>query len=246
MNQNTSWESAESWYSSCVGEEGHYYHRSLILPSAVRLLKPITSLLDLGCGDGVLARAMSAKVDYLGLDASPSLISRAQSLSRHPFLVADVTEPLPVEKTDFDAACFLLSLQNMEHPDRAIANARKHVKRGGKILLILNHPCFRIPRQSAWGIDPANKLQYRRVNRYMTPMSIPLPVNPSRGEQSAMTISFHRSLSDIFRYLADAKCSVIALEEWCSDKKSEGAKARSEDRARAEFPLFLALLARVE
>jgi hypothetical protein len=33
------------------------------------------------------------------------------------------------------------------------------------------------------------------------------------------------------------------MEEWCSDKKSEGAAARMEDRARKEFPLFLTILA---
>jgi len=33
------------------------------------------------------------------------------------------------------------------------------------------------------------------------------------------------------------------MEEWISDKKSTGAKARMENRSREEFPLFLALLA---
>jgi hypothetical protein len=33
------------------------------------------------------------------------------------------------------------------------------------------------------------------------------------------------------------------MEEWISDKKSEGGRAKIEDKARAEFPLFLAIKA---
>jgi hypothetical protein len=34
------------------------------------------------------------------------------------------------------------------------------------------------------------------------------------------------------------------IEEWVSDKKSEGGKAAMEDKARAEFPLFMAIAAK--
>jgi len=42
------------------------------------------------------------------------------------------------------------------------------------LVIVLNHPCFRIPRQSGWGIDEKNKLQFRKVIKYMSPMEIPL------------------------------------------------------------------------
>jgi hypothetical protein len=45
-------------------------------------------------------------------------------------------------------------------------------------------------------------------------------------------------------YLRNAHFSLIDLEEWCSNKKSTGPKAKMEDRARQEIPLFLALLAK--
>jgi hypothetical protein len=37
------------------------------------------------------------------------------------------------------------------------------------MVLLLTHPCFRVPRQSGWGWDEQRKLQYRRVDRYLTP-----------------------------------------------------------------------------
>lgn len=243
----TSWENSEEWYNRCVGEKGHYYHEAFILKGALRLLdlKPGSSLLDLGCGQGVLERHLPKTVKYLGVDSSKSLIAAAQKMSSRDFLVADVCAPLPINDQKFDSACFILSLQNMEHPELAIAQASQHLNPGGKLLLILNHPCFRIPRQSNWGVDEQMHLQYRRMNVYMSPQKIPIQTTPSKGEKSATTYSFHYPLSFYVSALSKNNLHVICLEEWCSDKKSEGGRAKMEDKARKEFPLFLTILAKL-
>lgn len=239
-----SWDSSKEWYSSCVGEKGHYYHQSVVLPNSIRLLGKVTSLIDLGCGQGVLARQLPSDVEYVGVDQSKELISEAKRMSKDKtFIVADVCENFPLEKTDFDGGCFMLSLQNMEQGEKAIANAAKHMKKMGKLLIVLNHPCFRIPRQSDWGFDEKMQLQYRRMNGYLSAQKIPIQTNPGKGSASASTMSYHHSLSDYFMWLNKAGFAVAKMEEWISDKKSEGARAKIEDRARKEFPLFLALLA---
>jgi SAM-dependent methyltransferase len=250
---DTSWENVEHWYSSCVGEKGHYYHQSLILPGALRLLgiseKSRLSILDLGCGQGVLARALPNQMTYYGIDASSSLINQAKKLSKHPnthFFNADATQQLPIEKKDFDCACFVLSLQNIEHPQQAIQQARLHLRKEGRLLIVLNHPCFRIPRQSSWQIDEASKIQYRRINRYKSAMKIPIQMHPGKNTCESTTFSFHHPLCDYVKYLTENQFAIIGLEEWCSDKRSEGTKAKMEDRAREEIPLFLALVARAE
>ncbi|MDP1608032.1 MAG: class I SAM-dependent methyltransferase [Chlamydiales bacterium] len=247
---NTSWEQAEPWYNSCVGEKGHYYHQSLIIPSSLRMLgiseKSTGSLLDLGCGQGVLARHLPKGIDYVGIDASASLIRNAVKETKGPhrkFLTADVTEPLSLPKKDFDRAIFILSLQNMEDAKKALANASEHMKKKGELLLVLNHPCFRIPRQSDWGVDEKAHLQYRRMNVYMSPLKIPIQTHPGQGKQSTNTYSFHHPLSYYVSLLAEESLFISGMEEWCSDKQSEGGRARIENRARKEFPLFLALKA---
>lgn len=239
------WDSSENWYASLVGEKGHYYHQSIVLPNALRLLACKHSLLDMGCGSGVLARHLPEGIEYVGIDSSIELIQTAKKTTPNKiFLVADAATALPVEKKDFACACFILSLQNMAHGMQAVENAASHVKPGGKILLVLNHPCFRIPRQSGWEVDEQMKLQYRRMNVYMTPQKIPILTAPSKKENSPQTTSFHHSLSDYATWLKGAKCVITEIEEWCSDKTSTGAKAKMENRARKEFPLFLAILAR--
>jgi SAM-dependent methyltransferase len=244
MTQNTSWEKSGKWYAKSVGQEGQYFHQHVILPNALRLLnlKPGNSLLDLACGQGVLARSIPPNIGYLGLDISPTLIKEAQKLSRHHFQVADIGKPLPPPPNKFSHAAIILALQNIDSPNSVIQNAANYLNPGGYLLLVLNHPCFRIPRQSSWGIDTQNKLEYRRINRYLSPLKIPVTTHPGI-QNSPVTWSFHNPLSFYTKTLTAANFVITGLEEWASDKESVGHAARMENRARSEFPLFLALLA---
>ena len=239
----TSWESSHKWYDCLVGEKGHYYHEHIVLPRSLKLLdlKTGDSLLDLGCGQGVLSRRLPSDIDYTGIDASPSLIKEAKKRSQKPFHIGDITEPLNFR--NFSHAALILVLQNLEHPEKALENASRALKPGGKLLLVLNHPCFRIPRQSSWGIDEMKKLQYRRLDLYMSSLKIPIQTHPGSGEKSPTTWSFHHRLSFFTEALAKAGFVIKKMEEWISDKKSSGPKARMENRSREEFPLFLAILA---
>jgi ubiquinone/menaquinone biosynthesis C-methylase UbiE len=242
----TSWDSPDRWYDKLVGEKGHHYHQTIIFPNLFKILgsEKIDSWLDLGCGNGVLARHLPKTVEYIGIDAAKDLLTQAKEASPKTanFFLGDAAKKLPLEKTDFSHASFILSLQNMEDGRAAISSASKHLRSGGKIILVLNHPSFRIPRQSEWGYDEKTKTQYRRINAYMSPLKIPISMQPGK-KTSFTTYSFHRPLSTYTHWLKDASLHILSIEEWCSDKKSEGGRAKSEDRARLEFPLFLALIA---
>jgi len=247
--KSTSWESVSSWYDKAVGKTGHYYHENVILPNLSRLLdssKECPSLLDLACGEGILSRHLPKQFEYTGVDISPSLLSCAKkkaSKKNHAFVLSDITKPLKIQKTDFDFCTIVLALQNLEHPLNAFQNAYKHLIPGGKLVLVLNHPYFRIPRQSSWGIDEERQIQYRRVDRYYQPMVIPIQSNPSKGKDSETTLSFHYPLSSLTLWLHKAGFAIEWMEEWCSDKRSTGKHAKREDRSRMEIPLFLTIKA---
>ncbi len=243
---DTSWESSHKWYDSIVGEKGHYYHEHIVLPNTLRLLnlKKGDSLLDLGCGQGVLARALSAEVRYVGVDAAPSLIQYAKAKSKHPFYIADITLPLQIKEAPFSHAAMVLVVQNLEQSDKAFENAAHFLHPQGTFVIVMNHPCFRIPRQSSWGVDAPKKLQYRRIDLYMSSLKIPIQTHPGKEEKSATTWSFHHPLSYYFQKLSHAGFKIETLEEWTSDKKSTGGKSAMENRSRKEFPLFLTLLCR--
>lgn len=248
--ETTSWEKVKDWYDAAVGQTGLYYHQHLILPELLKRWKlqnlEELSVLDLGCGQGILARHLPDQVHYLGVDVSTSLIKTAKqygSHQKHSYLVADATKPLKLPRKDFTHAAILLALQNFENPKGAIENAARHLRPGGVLSLVINHPYFRIPRQSSWGVDESKKLQYRRVDSYMSCLKVPIQTHPGQrvGER---TLSFHWPLSLLSNWLESMGFAVECIDEWCSDKKSVGIKAKMENRARAEFPLFMALHSR--
>src|SRR3989338_5786174 len=101
-----SWEKASGWYNSLVQKKGHYYHEHVVLPGVLKMmnLKPGDRLLDLGCGNGVLARQIPKGVGYTGIDISASLVAAAKQQDQnkeHMFVVADATKQLPVKEQDF-------------------------------------------------------------------------------------------------------------------------------------------------
>src|SRR5437763_513367 len=100
----TSWESVHRWYDDLVGKEGQYYHQHIIIPRVLQLLElqKGDSLLDLGCGQGILARHIPKETAYLGIDLSPALIDAAKKHQKErAFVVGDMTKPLPIKNELF-------------------------------------------------------------------------------------------------------------------------------------------------
>lgn len=246
--KSTSWEPVSKWYNQAVGKEGHYFHQFVILPKLLDLLNlsEDSSVIDLACGQGILARHLPKSVEYLGIDIAPSFIREAIQLDKNPlhkYIVGDLSKPLVVKQL-FSHAAMILAMQNMAKPQLVIKHISSVLKPEGVFAIVMNHPCFRIPRQSSWGIDPEKKIQYRRIDTYLSEQKIPIKAHPSEGSHSAETWSFHYPLSSFTRWLHEAGFVIELIEEWCSDKKSEGKMAKMEDRSRNEFPLFLTILAR--
>ena len=255
--KDTSWQGVKTWYNKIVGSDGHYYHEHVVMPGVLKLLqlKPDNSLVDLGCGQGVLSRNIPPVADYLGLDLSAGLIGEAKRKNKKPqfqFETVDVARPIHQAEPIFTHAAIVLALQNMENAQTALNNAARFLVPGGKLVIVLNHPCFRIPRQSGWDVEGRTKIQYRWINKYLSPMKIPITMHPGKmrdsrsSENSAVTWSFHHSLQDYSQMLNKAGFVITKMEEWTSDKESEGKAAKQENRARAEFPLFMALSCRKE
>ncbi|SKB01500.1 Methyltransferase domain-containing protein [Prosthecobacter debontii] len=242
----TSWEKSADWYDRILGERGSELYQAVVIPQALDLLQPQRGefILDLGCGQGVFSRAMADKgAKVTGVDAAPTLIAKARTYqSRTPIRYYDRDAAELGGLGEFDAASAILCLQNMEHLDKVIAATAAVLKPGGRMLWVLNHPAFRIPRQTSWGHEEERKIQYRRVDAYSSTLGIPITMHPGKAD-SESTVSFHRSLETLTATGFAAGLSMVGLKEWYSHKESQpGPRARAENRARKEFPLFLAML----
>jgi SAM-dependent methyltransferase len=192
----------------------------------------------------VFSRALAQEGAHVtGIDAAPSLIKRAKTYpSRQPvrYLARDAAKIQDLGP--FDAISAILCVQNMAHLGEVCQAAASVLKPGGRMVWVMNHPCFRIPRQTSWGYDEEQKIQFRRVDAYASPMTIPILMHPGQKD-SESTTSFHLSLAPLLATGFGAGLMLAGLDEWHSHKQSEpGPRAKAENRARSEFPLFLGLL----
>jgi len=245
----TAWDQAARWYDALVGMYGSDFQKDIIMPGVFKLLdlKSGSRVLDLACGQGVFSRYLLAQgMKVEGLDLSEELIGFAQSRSKPAihFHVADARDASALKLSSFDAVACLLAVQNMEEIEPVFRNVAQWLKPDGRFVFVTTHPCFRIPRQTHWGWDEEKKIEYRRVDRYATDLTIPI-ITPRVASSEGYTYTYHRSLQNYFEALAAAGLCVERLEEWASEKNSEpGKRAKAENRARKEIPLFLALSAR--
>ncbi len=245
-----SWEGVANWYIGWAGAEGSRHHRELAIPALMGLLSPRQGehLLDIGCGAGALAPAViAAGARYTGVDKSPKLVAHGRKHHGNGvrLLVGDATRLAvlsALRQGEFDAASFLLSIQDIDPLEAAVASAGWALRPGGRLVILMTHPCFRIPRQSGWGWDETRGLRYRRIDRYLTALDIPMQEYGPKGRRGReATRSYHRPLQSYVSALADAGFAVDALTE-IPAPVPDGAP-RAERLSIGDIPLFLAIRA---
>ncbi|HEY1295486.1 MAG TPA: methyltransferase domain-containing protein [Chloroflexota bacterium] len=112
----------------------HSYLADVAFPDAARVL-------EVGCGSGAIARVLArwpGVRDVLGIDPSPILLERARQLasgiSNLSFEQADVRS-LCLENARFDVVVFHTSLCHIPEPERALAEAYRVLRPGGRLVI---------------------------------------------------------------------------------------------------------------
>ena len=242
----TDWGGVAEWYDRLVGDEGSEYHREVVHPGALRLLNVQSGelVLDVACGQGVLCRLLNEKgAQVTGVDAAAELIRAArqrgpESIRYH---VGDARELGFLPEAAFDAAACVLAIQNIQPIQPVFEGVRRALRPGGRFVLVMMHPAFRAPKETRWGWDGEEKVQFRRVDRYLLPRKSPIVTNPGITPD-VYTWTFHRPIGSYVKAMRNEGLLVDALEEWGSHKTSEpGPRASAENTARKEIPMFMAL-----
>jgi ubiquinone/menaquinone biosynthesis C-methylase UbiE len=247
MQEKTSWGQEASWYDDHLASEDTY-HAQVITPNLKRLLdlKKDESVLEVGCGQGFFSRMFASEGALVSAcDISPELIQIAKEknhgMANPKYLVTPSHELSAYSSSSFDTVVIVLALQNIKEIEGTFKEVKRVLKDGGRMVIVLNHPCFRIPHYSSWGYDEEKKIQYRRVDGYLSESTHKIDMHPGEKKKS-WTISFHRSLQVYIKSLSKEGFALIKLEEWISHRKSmKGPKQIAEDKARKEIPLFMCI-----
>jgi 2-polyprenyl-3-methyl-5-hydroxy-6-metoxy-1,4-benzoquinol methylase len=261
------WGSVATWYDDLIGQEGSDFHQSIIMPGIVRLLKTDKEaisgkkVVDLACGQGVLCRYLANQgVDCVGVDIASELIETAKlrgaSQNVPTYINADATKLLDddgnlkygLQPNKYDAVTIVLAIQNITPLSPVWHAANKLLKTGGSLIIVMMHPCFRVPKASDWSWNEKEHRQERVLWEYLSSQEIKIDMHPGKeaiGKKSESTTHYHRPLQAYINTLGNAKLLVDHIEEWVSNKKEQvGIKSEALEKAKKEFPMFLAIRSR--
>src|SRR3990172_9762274 len=187
-----SWDHVASWYDSLAADRGTEFHQELIIPGLLLLLKlqPREKVLDLACGQGVVSRALHRSgAQVTGVDLSPRLITMARQRSPKAvrYLVGDARHLDTLPDQGFDAIVSILAAQNIDPLEPLFAECARLLRQGGRLVMAITHPAFRIPRHSGWKWDEERRMLLREVERYLTPMKIPIDMRPFKMPRQKLT-----------------------------------------------------------
>jgi len=217
-----SWERMAEWYDAKQGDTGDLWHRTLIDPTFLRVVGDVRGLrvLDLGCGNGYLSRRFSrGGATVVAIDASAPIVERARAReSQEPlgieYRVADAARLEFLRDASVDLVACNMALMDMEDAGAAIGEVGRVLRRGGRFVASLSHPCFDQGPSSTWLIERLFRSTkvWRKIEKYREPFAdeVPWQIAPS---QIVTTTGYHRPLSWYARALRDASLLIQSLEE---------------------------------
>ena len=193
-------------------------------PAFLDLLPPHGRLtVDLGCGEGRLARLLRDRGHHVvALDASPTLVRLAAEADPDgDYRVADAAA-LPLDDGAADLVVAFMSLQDIEDGAGAIREAARVLEPGGRLCVAIVHPAATV------GVIEGGDADAELVIRGSY-----LDAHDERRPLGQRTVTqYHRPLEWYSRALEDAGFLVEALREHSTRRRAPG-----------RLPLFLDLRA---
>jgi SAM-dependent methyltransferase len=195
------WERHAAWWIEEFTDGADAEYVEQIIPLAEEELGDRSAVLDVGCGDGQISRALAARgVDVVGIDPTWNQISVAAARGGGARYVRGDAAHLPFPDASFDGAVACLVFEHVDELDDAIAEIARVLRGDGRFALFLNHPLLQAP-SSGWiddhMVDPPE--QYWRVGPYL-----PEAETMEQVELGVHVRFLHRPLSRYLNALVDA------------------------------------------
>jgi 2-polyprenyl-3-methyl-5-hydroxy-6-metoxy-1,4-benzoquinol methylase len=220
------WNQKAAFWDNMHGDEGNPFHRQLISPAVERLLalQPGEHILDIACGNGVMARRLAALGGRVtAVDFSPALIERAKQRRQtagHPihYAIADATDEESLSalgEGQFDGIICTMALMDMPVIAPLYRAARRLLRPAGRFVIASAHPAFNSnnPILLAERADVGGNLittSAVKINAY-------LHLSPVKGTGSPNEPTphyyYHRPLHELLGQAFAAGLVLDALEE---------------------------------
>src|SRR5438552_8050181 len=169
MSDRDLWETHAQWWQDGFTEGADPEYDEQIIPLAAEHLAGATRVLDIGCGEGQIARvAQRVGAEFvLGVDPTAAQVLEARRRAGGPHYARAQASALPCADESFDAVVACLVFEHIVDVDSAIAEVGRVLVPGGRLLFFLNHPLLQTPG-SGWIDDHILDEQYWRIAPYLT------------------------------------------------------------------------------
>ena len=165
---NDSWEANAGWWQDGFTDGADPEYEEQIIPLAREWLAGARCVLDIGCGEGQIARLVASAERVVGVDPTWAQLVVAQQRGGGPAYARAGAAALPIKSASFDAAVACLVFEHIRLVDAAIAEVARVLEPGGRFAFFLNHPLLQTPN-SGWIddqiLDPPE--QYWRIGAYL-------------------------------------------------------------------------------
>jgi len=164
------WEEQAEWWQEGFTEGADEEYVEQIMPLAARWLDGHDRVLDVGTGEGQIARQCVARgaTTVIGVDPTRAQIAAAASRGGGPRYARGGAHALPFAAEVFDAVVACLVFEHVTAVDDALAEVARVLRPGGRFAFFLNHPLLQTPN-SGWiddhVLDPPE--QYWRIGPYL-------------------------------------------------------------------------------
>ena len=168
-----SWEDHAQWWIDGFTDGVDPEYVEQIIPMALGELDGYAKVLDIGCGEGQIARVLQRRnLDnqlVVGVDPTEGQIRVAVERSVGDTYLRSGADGLPFAAGSFDAVLACLVFEHIDALDDAIAEVSRVLRPNGRFSFFLNHPLLQTPN-SGWIddqiLDPPE--QYWRIGSYLT------------------------------------------------------------------------------
>ncbi|MGZ4677098.1 MAG: class I SAM-dependent methyltransferase [Acidimicrobiia bacterium] len=237
---NDPWEQHAQWWQDGFTDGADPEYEEQILPIVAEELAGRDRVLDVGTGEGQLARHLVAHgaTRVVGVDPSVAQLATARARGGGPRYARSAAAALPFADGVFDAVLACLVFEHIEAVDEAIAEVARVLRPGGVFLFLLNHPLLQVPG-SGWIDDHILEEQYWRIGPYL--------VESLEEEEIAPGVHLpfiHRPMS---RYVNSLAANGLLLHRMLEPAPPPGFLARAPEYAEsATIPRLLVLRAERE
>src|SRR3972149_2049218 len=123
----------ENYWSKSKANAFRDYERNDILPE---IFNKQEKILDLGCGDGVVAEFLENKLgnSMIGADISSLAIKRTKEKGIKAYLI-DAEKKLPFQGKSFDSVFWGDNIEHLFDPKETLMEIRRVLKKNGRLVI---------------------------------------------------------------------------------------------------------------